>query len=63
MDKNAILVLELINNKSNKRKEKKMINQLIKLIECFDDNNKMYWINKLHTPDSVKGYLIIHFKL
>lgn len=40
-----------------------MYTDLIKLIKCFPDNSKLFWIKNLYIPDSVKGYLIIYFNL
>ena len=37
--------------------------ELIKLIECFADSNKLYWINALQVKPSIKGYLIYYFNL
>ena len=36
---------------------------LISLIECFEKDSQFYWIDKLKVCDSVKGFLIVYFKL
>ena len=35
--------------------------QLIELIECFEPENKFYWINALKVSDTVKGKLVNYF--
>ena len=38
--------------------------EYIELINCFDtDNAKRYHINKLKVSNSIKGFLLYHFKL
>lgn len=41
--------------------------EYIELINCFDDENKMYWIDKLvkngDISKALAGYLIVYFKL
>jgi hypothetical protein len=39
------------------------IQEYIDLINCFDDCNKFYWIDKLMVSKSIKGYLIHYFKI
>lgn len=55
----------MINN--NKQTEgKKMENTLsdfILAIQCFQDSNKYFWIDKLNTCDSNKGFLLSYFNL
>lgn len=41
-----------------------MYRELIDLIRAFDTKeSKKYWINNLGVCDSIKGYLLLHFKL
>lgn len=40
-----------------------MINELIKLIECFENQNKIYWIKALTKNNVVRGKLIYYFNL
>lgn len=35
----------------------------IEVIECFEGNNKIYWIMNLNTCNANKGYLLVYFNL
>lgn len=37
--------------------------EYIELIQCFNDCNKFYWIDKLDISNSKKGYLLIYFNI
>ena len=50
-------------DKKNNSKGTETMKDLIKLIECFEDKNKFYWISKLDVCDSVKGRLTVYFNL
>ena len=39
------------------------INKWLELIALFEDNNKFYWIDKLHIGDADKGFIILYFNL
>lgn len=36
---------------------------LIELIDCFEDGNKYFWIDKLNTCNANKGFLLSYFNL
>jgi hypothetical protein len=40
-----------------------MLQDYIQILKCFDKGNQFYWLDKLHIPNSVKGYLILYFNL
>ena len=40
-----------------------ILKDYIKLLECFDDINKFYWIMALSCSNSIKGQLIDYFNL
>jgi len=39
------------------------LKKLIKLIECFDDKEKFFWINALKENEHIKGQLVYFFDL
>jgi len=40
-----------------------MYKDLIDLVKCYDKINRYYAISILKVADSIKGYLLIYFKL